>query len=66
MKGTKNEKSKKKKQIEIDIKNLYLVLIPSFIIAITIVRVGDIANFLAVLFVCLILMSIVMVDIFRY
>ncbi|MBF0318069.1 MAG: hypothetical protein HQL04_07820, partial [Nitrospirae bacterium] len=66
MKGTKSEKNKKKKKIEIDFKNFYLVLIPSFIVAITIVRVGDIANFLAVLFVCLILMSIVLMDIFRY
>lgn len=66
MKGTKNEKNKKKKKIEIDLKHLYLIFIPSVIVAMTIVRGFDAVNFLAVLFVCLILMSIVLMDIFRY
>ncbi len=66
MKNTKNDKIRKKNKINVDIRNVYLIIVSSLLISITVVRTLDAAKFLGVLFICIISLLIVFMDIFRY
>ncbi|MBF0319120.1 MAG: HDIG domain-containing protein [Nitrospirae bacterium] len=66
MKNTKSDKSLKIFKCDIDSKILYFILTFSLLISVAIVRSLDVSNFIGIFSICIMAISILFMDIFRY